>query len=628
MALAAGSTLGPFRIIELLGKGGMASVYKAYQAKLDRHVALKVLPPEFLHDDSFAKRFEREARVIAKLDHANIVPIYDYGIDDGTPWMAMRMLPVGSLADRLKKGRLDQRRVVAILTQVAEALDHAHANGVIHRDVKPSNVLLDDKDRVSVADFGLARLATASAVLTKTGIMAGTPQYMAPEQAVASDVNRRADVYALGIVAYEMLTGAVPFKADTPIGVLMKHANEPLPIPPPVQVPEPLMQPVLKALAKDPADRWESTGAFSAALGRGLDEVVDGSTVLISNRPPTKDQDSAAGAREPVSQQPWRTEPPTTTIELGKPPVNGTVRVEDREDGAAPTASAHLAHAGQRTSRPKVGWRIAAVSAAAVVVASSVWVIRGGLGGDGAEPPLARPGVAVPTAVPDESQPVAEPVVTGNDVPPPTSPPVDEPPVGANVASSPPEAITPQPPPEPRPTTDSLPSEVPADTVSVPTVPDDTERIAGMLERATVAVADERLEDAVSEYEAVLALESDNAEANQGLSDVRTQIDQRNTVRQNVAVLLEQAGGLVQQRDYDTAIDRYEAALRLDASNAAATSGLSRARTLKTVLHRFEYSDLSASSEEACRHRLRAGGLEKVNRVRRQGLQSGTPTGA
>ena len=207
MALAAGSTLGPFRIIALLGRGGMASVYKAYQAKLDRHVALKVLPQEFLHDPAFAKRFEREARVVAKLEHPNIVPIYDYGIDDGIPWMAMRMLQAGSLANLLKRGRLDRRRVVAILTQVADALDHAHANGVIHRDVKPSNVLLDERERVYVGDFGFAHMVEGSIVLTRTGMIAGTPQYMAPEQVESMKVDRRADIYALGIVAYEMLTG-------------------------------------------------------------------------------------------------------------------------------------------------------------------------------------------------------------------------------------------------------------------------------------------------------------------------------------------------------------------------------------------------------------------------------------
>ena len=207
MALAAGSTLGPFTIFDLLGKGGMASVYKAYEAEVGRYVALKVLPQEVLHLDSYVKRFERDARILARLEHPNIVPLYRYGVDDGIPWMSLRMLPVGSLVDLLKEGRLDRRRIVAILKQVAEALDHAHGNGVIHRDVKPGNVLLDDKDRPYLCDFGIAHLDEATEVLTLTGMMAGSPRYMAPEQSESMDVDHRADIYALGIVAYEMLTG-------------------------------------------------------------------------------------------------------------------------------------------------------------------------------------------------------------------------------------------------------------------------------------------------------------------------------------------------------------------------------------------------------------------------------------
>ena len=376
----------------------MASVYKAYQAKLDRHVALKVLRQEFLHDPMFAKRFEREAKVVAKLEHPNIVPIYDYGIDDGIPWMAMRMLPVGSLADLLKQGRLDRRRVVAILTQVAEALDHAHgqlqntwvrggarnadrppvrafsqsvddgrsheelwvhrtSNGVIHRHVKPSNVLLDDKERVYVGDFGLAHIAEASVRMatTRTGMMAGTPHYMAPEQALGKKVDHRADIYALGIVAYEMLTGAVPFSADTPVAVLMKHANEPLPIPLPDQVPEPLLQPVLKALAKDPADRWESAGAFSTALGRGLDEVVSDSTISIPERAQAVQPEPGADAARPATA-PTPARPVSRQSESATTPA-----VEAPPQSAEP--SVNVAGPGEAESRRPVVRRVAAVAA-------------------------------------------------------------------------------------------------------------------------------------------------------------------------------------------------------------------------------------------------------------------------
>src|SRR5574341_1994925 len=157
VSLVAGSTFGPYRIIDALGKGGMASVYKAYEAALDRYVALKILPGEFLHDENFAERFRREAKVIARLEHPNIIPIHAFGIEKGTPWMAMRMIPGGALSGLRHEGRLPRARTVAILKGVADALDYAHGKGVIHRDVKPQNVLLDEGDRVYLADFGIAR---------------------------------------------------------------------------------------------------------------------------------------------------------------------------------------------------------------------------------------------------------------------------------------------------------------------------------------------------------------------------------------------------------------------------------------------------------------------------------------
>jgi len=271
MALAPGSNAGPYRIIEPLGRGGMASVYKAYDAALNRYVALKVLPREFLHDPTFAERFRREAQVIALLEHPNIIPIYAYDIDqaEGIPWMAMRLIAGGALSSRLKRGPTPLARAVAIVRGVADALEYAHGKGIVHRDVKPQNILLDEDGRVYLADFGVAKIVEGPGGVTVTGMISGTPQYMAPEQATGTKLDGRADIYSLGIVAYELFTGRVPFSADTPLAVLMKHLQEPIPLPSPSEVPEALTRVLLKSLAKAREDRWATASEFAAALEEG-----------------------------------------------------------------------------------------------------------------------------------------------------------------------------------------------------------------------------------------------------------------------------------------------------------------------------------------------------------------------
>ena len=264
--LPAGTTLGQFVIRRLLGRGGMGVVYEAHDTQLDRAVALKVLTSGSLHDRTFARRFETEARVVARLEHPNIVPIYASGIDSGVPWMSMRLLTGDSLGVMLERGPLAPIEAVQVLRDVAAALDYAHGLGIVHRDIKPANILLDRSGTACVADFGLAQMSGSTSALTQTGMITGTPHYMAPEQALGRAFDHRCDIYSLGIVAYEMLVGTTPFTGPSPVAVLLQHVHEPLP--PPLEQPASSrwMDPIRKAAAKDPAERWPSAAAFVDAL--------------------------------------------------------------------------------------------------------------------------------------------------------------------------------------------------------------------------------------------------------------------------------------------------------------------------------------------------------------------------
>lgn len=274
--LQSGQMLGPYRIINQIGKGGMATVYKAYQASVDRYVAIKVLPSQLAESKEFAARFQQEARIIAKLEHPHILPVFDYGESDGIAYFVMRYLEAGTLKDRMESHRpLPLDEIDRILTQLADALSYAHSQGIVHRDLKPANALIDLHGNVFLTDFGIARLLeSASPRLTQTDAIMGTPAYISPEQAQSHPVDQRSDIYSLGIILYEMVTGQVPFMADTPLAVLFKHITDPLPPPSSVKpdISTSIERVILKALAKHPQDRFATAGEFVQAWKQALEE--------------------------------------------------------------------------------------------------------------------------------------------------------------------------------------------------------------------------------------------------------------------------------------------------------------------------------------------------------------------
>jgi serine/threonine protein kinase len=263
-----GRQFGPYRIDATLGQGGMATVYKAYQPAVDRYVAIKILPRHFSDDPQYLGRFRHEAKIVAQLQHPHILPVFDFGERDGYTFLAMPFVHGGTLADTCQ-GPVAPAVAERIISQICAALKYAHAKGVIHRDLKPSNILIDESGNCLVADFGIAHLDGDATKLTATGAVMGTPAYMAPEQAAGADVGPQSDVYSVGIMLYEMLTGRVPFKAETPLAVAIQHLTAPLPPPRSFNAAlTPAVEAVvLKALARSKEDRFSSAEEFATAFG-------------------------------------------------------------------------------------------------------------------------------------------------------------------------------------------------------------------------------------------------------------------------------------------------------------------------------------------------------------------------
>lgn len=268
----AGRTVGKYRLMEKLGQGGMAQVYKAYQPDLDRYVAVKILHPHLTGDPEFEARFRREARAVAALEHPNIVRIYDFDTAEGLAFLVIECVEGTNLRTRLREmaGRgdlMELAEVGRITGALADALDYAHRQGVVHRDLKPSNVLIGAGGRAVLNDFGVARMLDATAI-TESGSTPGTPAYMSPEQGQGEPGDARSDVYALGVLLYQLCTGHVPFDADTPYAIILKHITAPLPPPRTLRpdLPEAVERVILKAMAKDPDGRFQTAGEMAGAL--------------------------------------------------------------------------------------------------------------------------------------------------------------------------------------------------------------------------------------------------------------------------------------------------------------------------------------------------------------------------
>ena len=343
MALQAGDTIGDYSIIGRIGSGGMATIYQAYHKRLGRHAAIKLLHDTFVQDGSFLERFQREARIVARLEHPHIVPIYDYAEFNHQPYLVMKYIGGGTLKRRLIKFGITLEEINRMMTLLADALTYAHQQDVLHRDIKPSNILMDERHLPYITDFGLARIAQAGDSTISHDMMLGTPFYISPEQAKGErDLSPATDVYSFGIILYELLVGTVPFTADTAYAIVHEHIYNPPR--PPSQLNPDLTSAVddvlLKALAKDPASRYQTATALMDDFKLAMAE--SGVTALPKDRSRVQ------------KTPPLRSRPPAAfpvTPRLDHEPADDSPGRKARVEGAVDMSSFNLNELGQKLDR-------------------------------------------------------------------------------------------------------------------------------------------------------------------------------------------------------------------------------------------------------------------------------------
>lgn len=309
-----------YQVKAFLGRGGMATVYHAFDPRFERDVAVKLMPREFLHDPAFLARFEREAKTIAALEHGAIVPVYDFGDHEGQPFLVMRYMAGGSLNRRIEEGPVGLHEAAQIIERIGSALDKAHSRGIVHRDVKPGNILFDEDRQAYLTDFGIVKLSEATAQLTGSGII-GTPAFMAPEMSMPGGLTPLIDIYALGVTLYMMLTGEQPYKADTPMGLYFAHMRQPIPDISMMRpdLPEAAQYLIDRALAKEPVDRYQ----MASEMAEDLQRVAAGASV---NERGIEDTVSITRAAVPspaaaTPPPPPPTSPPPAVVSEPAPPA-------------------------------------------------------------------------------------------------------------------------------------------------------------------------------------------------------------------------------------------------------------------------------------------------------------------